>query len=250
MDFTQEQLDQYIEEHGIVPIFTETDVVEIIKDDLTGGQIVNLELDDTTIKRNIKRAISYMSMYYTGLSYVTKSLVSTTKSGGYLNLTDIDPGGVNVIYAVYPMEGLLQTDSGLLGLGHIYLSIGAALDNQMTTYANMISKLSLLDSILGKNARVVGDKLYVDKYYGRVTIAYVPKTLTVETIQDGEWLRWVIEYAGALSKRQVATARGKYVVQSSPSQPNAPELLSDANETINRLEEEIKTKGLLIPTRG
>lgn len=250
MDFTQLELENYIEEHGIVPIFTEEEIVEIIKDDLTGGQIVNLELDDTTIRRNIKRAITYMSMYYTGLSYVTRSPNSTTKSGGFIDLEEIDKGGVNVVYAVYPKSGILQTDAGLLGLGHIYLSIGAVLDNQMSAYSNMISKLSLLDSILGRNARVVGDKLYLDKYYGAVTIAYVPKTLTVETIQDGEWLTWVINYAGALSKRQIATARGKYVVQSSPSQPNAPELLQEANETISRLEEDIKTKGLLIPTRG
>ena len=93
MDFTQLELENYIEEHGIVPIFTEEEVVEIIKDDLTGGQIVNLELDDTTIRRNIKRAITYMSMYYTGLSYVTRSPNSTTKSGGFIDLEEIDKGG-------------------------------------------------------------------------------------------------------------------------------------------------------------
>lgn len=223
--------------------------IEFIKDDLTGGQVVNLELDDTTIGRNIDRAIMFMSMYYTGLTYKTIDISKKSSTGGYIDFSEIDNKGISTLYAVYPVEEILRTDAGLLGLGHIYLSIGLALDNQIQTYANMLQKLSLLDSILGRNARIVGDKLYVDNYYTKITVAYVPKKLEIDDIHDGEWFKWVIEYALALSKRQLAQSRGKYVVQSSPSQPNTETLLSDANEKLRELEEAVKLKGLLIPSR-
>lgn len=223
--------------------------IEFIKDDLTGGQVVNLELDDTTIGRNIDRAIMFMSMYYTGLTYKTIDISKKSSTGGYIDFSEIDNKGISTLYAVYPVEEILRTDAGLLGLGHIYLSIGLALDNQIQTYANMLQKLSLLDSILGRNARIVGDKLYVDNYYTKITVAYVPKKLEIDDIHDGEWFKWIIEYALALSKRQLAQSRGKYVVQSSPSQPNAETLLSDANEKLRELEEAVKLKGLLIPSR-
>lgn len=223
--------------------------VQYIIDDLSADLLVNLELENDIIERNIDRSIRYMSMYYTGLTYKTVDIKKQSTTGGYVDFNEIDSKGISTLYAVYPVDSALRTDAGLLGLGHIYLSVGLSLDSQIQTYSNMIQKLSLLESILGKNARVVGDKLYVDNYYTKITVAYVPKILEITDIQDGEWLTWILEYAGALSKRQLAQTRGKYVVQSSPSQPNTEQLLSDANKRLEELEEFVKTKGLLIPSR-
>lgn len=225
------------------------EAIGIIRDDLTAGGIVNLELHDDVIKKNISRAIRLMSSYYTGPSYKTIDINKSSVTGGYILLDNIDENGVSVITAVYPIDGILRTDAGLLGLGNIYLSIGLALDNQMQTYANMLTKLSLLESILGRNAKVVGDKLYIDNYYDKVTIEYIPRHLKLYHITDGEWMNWVLEYATALSKRQLAQARGKYTVASSPSQPNASILLEEANNKITELEESMKTKGLFSPSR-
>lgn len=223
--------------------------VQYIIDDLSADLLVNLELENELIERNIDRALMYMGMYYSGLTYKTVDIKKQSSTGGYIDFDDIDEKGISTLYAVYPIDAVLRTDAGLLGLGHIYLSIGLALDNQIQTYSNMVQKLSLLDSILGRNARVVGNRLFLDHYYSKVTVAYIPKKLEISDIYDGEWLTWILEYASALSKRQLASTRGKYTVQSSPSQPNAAELLEDANRRLTELEEFTKTKGLLIPSR-
>ena len=54
--------------------------------------------------------------------------------------------------------------------------------------------MSMLESILGRNARVVGDKLYVANYYQRVTIEYIPN-IVEEKINQGSWIEWIINYA-------------------------------------------------------
>lgn len=226
--------------------------VDIIKDDLS-LQIVNLEIDDTIIERNIKRALMWAASYYTEPTYVTIDVNLTTASGGYVNLIDIDEvdGKPNVqsIVAVYPVSNMYRADAALLGVGTFYINMGLALDNQLQTYANMINKMSLLESILGRNAKLVGDKLYVDQYYPQVTVAYIPSVLKIENITDGEWLTWILEYATALSKRQLAQSRGKFVVASNPSTTNASTLLEEANKTFDELNAKIATKGILIATR-
>lgn len=232
-------------------MITKQDAIDIIKDEL-GLTIVNLELSDANIERNIKRALMTMSSYYSSPTYKTVELSkdsSGSSAGGYINLTDIDPEGVSIVTSVYPTSNILRADAALLGLGSMYFQMGLALDTQIQTYSNMISRLALLDSILGRNAKVVGDKLFVDHFFSNVTVAYIPSKIDIEKISDGEWLKWVLEYATALSKRQLAQTRGKYIVTSNPVTTNAETLLSEANETIQRLEEALTNKGVLIATR-
>lgn len=224
---------------------------QIVKDEL-GLSIVNLELPDEVIDRNIARALMTMGAYYSEPSYATVTLKrgqSGRSSGGYVELTDIDPLGVSVIIAVYPTTNVMRADAALLGLGSMYFNMGQALASQINAYSNMINNLTNLESILGRNARIVGDKLFVDHYYGDITVAYIPKVLSIENISDGDWLRWILEYTIALSKRQLAQTRGKYIVTSNPTTTNAETLLNNANEQLAKLTEELKTKGVITASR-
>lgn len=224
---------------------------QIVKDEL-GLSIVNLELPDEVIDRNIARALMTMGAYYSEPSYATVTITrgqSDRSSGGYVELTDIDPLGVSVIIAVYPTTNVMRADAALLGLGSMYFNMGQALASQINAYSNMINNLTNLESILGRNARIVGDKLFVDHYYGDITVAYIPKVLSIENISDGDWLRWVLEYTIALSKRQLAQTRGKYIVTSNPTTTNAETLLNNANEQLEKLTEELKTKGVITASR-
>lgn len=225
-------------------MITEIDAIEFVKDDLGLG-IVNLELDDDNIRRNIKRALLVMSSYYSVPTYKTIDITKTSVSGGYLELKDIDIDGVSVVTAVYPTDTVMRTEATLLGLGMMYLTVGERLEAQMNAYANMVQKMTLLESILGRGAKVVNDKLYVDKYYNKVTIAYIPSTLRISKITDGDWLRWALEYTIALSKRQLAQTRGKYVVDSNPATTNAATLLEEANAKLIALEEDLVNKGTI-----
>jgi hypothetical protein len=125
------------------------------------------------------------------------------------------------------------------------MGVGQRLDTQINAYAGIVQKMSLLESILGRGAKLVGDKLYVDNFYSKITVAYIPETLKIDKITDGDWLRWALEYTIALSKRQLAQTRGKYMVDSNPTKTNAETLLNEANTKLVELEEELKNKGTI-----
>jgi len=222
--------------------------IEFIKDELSAG-IVNLELSDDIIERNLSRALMLSSDYFNYTNYVTVDVTKTSGSSGYVELSEIDPNGIPVIVAVYPTVNVLNIDAALLGLGSVFISTTAALNPQLNAYASMIHKLSQLESILGRNARVVGDKIYFSHYFTNVTVEYIPEVVDIEKINEGDWIRFLIDYSVALCKRQIAQSRGKYVVESNPSSANAAELLESANASIDKLEEDLKRKGILLATR-
>jgi hypothetical protein len=229
-------------------LMTEAQLLQYVKDELSAG-IVNLELSDEIILRNINKALWISSDYFNYSSYKTVDVTKTTGSSGYVDLTDIDPDGIPVILKVFPTVNVMNIDAALLGLGSIYINMGMSLNPQLTRYSNMLHKLSQMESILGRNARVVGDKLYVDHYWTSITVEYIPNTVKIENINEGSWIRFLVDYSSALCKRQIAQARGKYVVSSNPATTNAAELIAQADETIQRLEEELKQKGVLLVSR-
>lgn len=222
---------------------------EYIKDELGAG-VVNIELSDEIIERNLNRALMLSSDYFNYTTYKTVEVNQTTGSSGYIPLSDLDEDGhVPVVVSVFPTTNVMNVDAALLGLGSIYINMGMALVPQLVAYSNMITRLANMESILGRNARVVGDKLYVDHFWSSVTIEYIPNVVKVENIHEGAWIRFLIDYTTALCKRQIAQSRGKYVVASNPAVTNADELLSQANEKISLLEEGLVNKGVVLARR-
>ena len=63
-----------------------------------------------------------------------------------------------MIVGVFPTKNVLNIDAALLGLGSVFISTTAALNPQLNAYSSMLNKLTQLESILGRNARVVGDR--------------------------------------------------------------------------------------------
>lgn len=229
-------------------LMTRQNLIQVIKDELQAG-VVNLELSNDIIDRNLDRALMYSTDYFNYTDYKTLSSEKTTGSSGYINLSDIDPNGIPTVTQVWPTVNVMNIDAALLGLGSIYVNMGMSLNPQLMAYSSMLNKLTQLEGILGRNARVVGDKLYIDHYWTDVTIEYIPQTVEIEHINEGSWIRFLVEYTVALCKRQLAQSRGKYVVASNPATTNAAELMSQANDRIAELEEELKTKGVLLARR-
>lgn len=230
-------------------LMNEDMLIEYIKDELSAG-VVNLELSDEIIKRNISRALMLSSDYFNYTTYKTVDVTQTTGSSGYIPLSDLDEDGhIPVVVSVFPTTNVMNVDAALLGLGSIYVNMGMALVPQLVAYSNMITRLANMESILGRNARIVGDKLYVDHFWSSVTIEYIPNVVKVENIHEGAWIRFLIDYSTALCKRQIAQSRGKYTVASNPAVTNPDELLSQANESITSLEESLKDKGAILARR-
>ena len=229
-------------------IMTEDLMIQYIKDDLSAG-IVNLEISYDIIKTNLDRALALSSDYFNYTDYVTVEVKKTSGSSGYVYLNEIDPDGIPMITAVFPTKNVLNIDAALLGLGSVFISNTAALNPQLNAYSTMINKLSTLESMLGRNARVVGDKLHISHYFGNITVEYIPQVVKIEKIHEGDWIRFLVDYTSALCKRQMVQTRGKYVVDSNPASTNAAELAAEANEKISQLEEDLKQKGILLASR-
>jgi hypothetical protein len=230
-------------------LMTEQLMIQYVKDELTAG-VVNLELSDDTIKRNLDRALMLSSDYFNYSDYKTITIQKTSGDSGWCSLADIDESGTPTVLNVYPVANVMNIDAALLGLGSVFISTTAALNPQLNAYSNMLHKLTQLESILGRNARVIGEKLFVSHYFGgTVTVEYIPEKVEIGKIHEGDWVRFLIEYTTALCKRQMAQSRGKYVIGSNPSESNAAELLSDANEALVKLEEALQQKGVLLASR-
>ena len=229
-------------------VMTEDMMVQYVKDELSGG-IVNLEISDDLIKRNLNRALALSSDYFNYTDYKTLEIKKTSGSSGYARLDEIDSNGIPVVVAVYPTKNVLNIDAALLGLGSVFISNTASLNPQLNAYSTMINKLSQLESMLGRNARIIGDKIHVSHYFGNITVEYIPQVVEIEKIHEGDWLRFLIDYTSALCKRQLVQIRGKYVVDSNPANSNAAELAAEANEKIRELEEGLQQKGILLASR-
>lgn len=229
-------------------IVTKEKLREIIKVELT-ADIVNLELSDAIIDTNIDRALWISSDYWSYVDYKTLDITKSEGGGGYIELSDIDEDGIPVVTAVFPTSRTGNIDSNLLGLGSFYIQGYHDWGRRLQTYSTMVSKLSQMESILGRGSRVVGDKLYLDKYHDSITVEYIPNVVKVDKINEGSWIQWIIEYSVALSKRQMAQARGKFTVDSNPHAPNAATLLESANEAIESLMEQLENKGVLKVSR-
>lgn len=223
---------------------------EIVRNELSAG-MVNVEITDALLDQNIDRAINISSDYFNYTDFKTLKITQTSAMGGYILLSDIDDTGNQrpAIISVYPTTGVVTAEGALLGIGSYFIQSRGTLNSYMKQYANMLNRLSEFESILGRGAKVVGDKLYLDKYYDSVTVEYIPNVVRIENINEGSWLEWIIDYTTALSKRQIAQARGKYVVASNPFTTNAAELLEQANNDLIRLQEDLETKGVLLVTR-
>jgi hypothetical protein len=237
-------------EEVIPKLMTRDQLKQFIKDELNAG-IVNLELSDSIIERNIDRALMLSSDYFNYTKFVGVDVNKGSGSSGSVELSTLtEDNTIPMVVAVYPSRNILNIDAALLGLGSVFISTMAALNPQLNAYATMINKLSQLESILGRNAKVIGDKLYLDHYFGEsVTVEFIPQTVRVEDIHEGAWIRFLIEYTAALCKKHMAQARGKYVVSSNPATTNSAELLDQANAELDRLDEELKTKGVLLASR-
>ena len=232
-------------------LMTKQQVIDTVKVELTAS-VVNLELSDAIITNNIDRALMLSTDYWSYTDFKTLDITTTDGGSGYIELKDIDEDNKTpAIINVYPTNTVMRTQGNLLGLGTFIMkgSNSQHWRNQMLAYGNMVNQMSQLESILNRGAKVVGDKLMVDNFYTSVTIEYIPNVVKVDNINEGSWLEWIIDYATALSKRQIAQSRGKYSVSSNPFETNAVDLLENSNAMIEDLKARLENKGILTMTR-
>ena len=86
-----------------------------------------------------------------------------------------------------------------------------------------------------------GKYLYLDNLTGTVTVEYVPNLVEVPVDSISE--DWIRRYTLALTKECLGRIRGKFTSQSSPFTTDHENLLNEANEEKQRLEDELLDRG-------
>ncbi len=108
---------------------------------------------------------------------------------------------------------------------------------------------SNVDALMNRSWKLIGKILYLDKFYGNVTIEFIPKTVGLEDIDDTYWVSWIMRYATAEAKERLARIRGKFVVDSNPFKTDADTLANESATEKTALMEEIENRGYLGVTR-
>lgn len=121
-------------------------LIQAVKDELQAG-IVNLELSDEIIERNLDKSLMISADYFNYTDYKTLHVTKTTGSSGYIELAEIDPNGIPAIMQVWPTTNVMNLDAALLGLGSIYINMGMALNPQLNAYSSMMISLHSLKAL-------------------------------------------------------------------------------------------------------
>lgn len=112
-----------------------------------------------------------------------------------------------------------------------------------------INMRSNVEALVNRSWKVIDKTLYVDKFYGGVTVEFVPTVIGLEDVDDAYWIGWISRYALALSKEILGRIRGKMVIESNPFRTDAESLISEGTSEKAALIEEISNRGFLDITR-
>jgi hypothetical protein len=114
-----------------------------------------------------------------------------------------------------------------------------------SSLALAIGAFSQAEALINRSWKVIGKKLFLDKFYSSITIEFVPRIIGLDDIDDDSWISWIQRYATALTKEVEASIMGKFIVDSNPFKPDTDRLLSEAASEKASLLEEIKDRGYL-----
>jgi len=209
-------------------------IVEYVKKRL-GYPVVNIELPDDSIEAFIEESLITLSSYTNETDFVSKSI-----SGEYIDVSDVDLIDVVRLYESPEFTGTLDYSNIDIFKVKDYSGLVDRTDFQV--------RYSQIDRMTLKDFKLVGDKLYIDNYHGRVVIEYIPK-VSLENL-DTQEQGWTRDFTLALSKEALGRIRSKYNISQAPYELDGRELLSEAQEERRSLLERLERgTGFFFATR-
>lgn len=228
-----------------------------------GAPVIEINVDEDQVQDRIDDALAFYHDYHydgTERTFLKHQITATDITNNYIAI----PSTINSIIDVMPLGNDTSTNNLFNVKYQITLNdIQNWSGYQMSNYVMSMERIALMQELLVGKQRLRfsrhTDKMYLDMDWSRVSVGeYVIiecyQAMDPETYSQvyGDW--WLRKYTTALIKKQWGQNLSKFEGMQLPGGVtfNGQQILSDANEEIAKLEEEVITNqgGLVFDLTG
>lgn len=221
-------------------------IINEVKLKLT-GDIVNLELSDSTMTALVSSALRELQRYIDTTKMITLP---------YKKCIDLSSYNINSVARVYRAEGYMSQEDPssatvdpmyasqwqlLHGMGNIdrisdytynYASWNTLLQIRNTTSTDLAFRYDKSSNLLYINIS--------SNYPAQITVEYVPRFNDVSEIVSDYWIDMLVKLSAALTKVTVGRVRSKFTQSNALWTMDGPTLLEEGNTELTALREELK----------
>ena len=226
---------------------TKNDVVEEIKLELT-GQVLEMELDDSTLDLTINKALRELQRYWDETTLVTipyascinyagtpleesRSIVGVYRTVGVGNSEDA--GNSVTMDPMYAQQWMVFSNAGTMYNLQDYVMNYAAWNTLSQVRNTMSTDLAFRED---KHAC----KLYINNNIsspGNITVEYIPKLRSVEDIKSDYWKDVLVRMSLDFTKIQIGRIRTKFTQSNALWTLDGDKLLEEGNTDLKELRE-------------
>lgn len=235
---------------------TKNDVVEELKLELT-GQVLEMELDDSTLDLTINKALRELQRYWDETTLVTipyascinyagtpleesSSIVRVYRTVGVGNSEDA--GNSVTIDPMYAQQWMVFSNAGTMYNLQDYVMNYAAW-NTLSQVRNTIST----DLAFREDKHAC--KLYINNNIsspGNITVEYIPKLRSVEDIKSDYWKDVLVRMSLDLVKIQIGRIRTKFTQSNALWTLDGDKLLEEGNTDLKELREILRANSNMV----
>lgn len=233
---------------------TIVDIIEEIKLELTGG-VLELEIEDVTIELVIKKALRELQRYWDETSFLTIpyeqcidlekyqldscSIVKVYRTTGMGNSTDAS--NALTMDPLYAQQFMMFSNAGNMYNIQDYVMNYAAWNTLNQTRNTMSTDMAFREDKHNK-------KLYVNDITApkAITIEFIPKLDSVESIQSDYWQDILIKMCVGLTKVTLGRIRTRFSQSNALWAQDGEKLLEEGNTELKDLREILRTNANLV----
>ena len=235
---------------------TKNDVVEEIKLELT-GQVLEMELDDSTLDLTIHKALRELQRYWDETTLVTipyascinyagtpleesSSIVRVYRTVGVGNSEDA--GNSVTMDPMYAQQWMVFSNAGTMYNLQDYVMNYAAWSTLSQVRNTMSTDLAFRED---KHAC----KLYINNNIsspGNITVEYIPKLRSVEDIKSDYWKDVLVRMSLDLVKIQIGRIRTKFTQSNALWTLDGDKLLEEGNTDLKELREILRANSNMV----
>ena len=235
---------------------TKNDVVEEIKLELT-GQVLEMELDDSTLDLTINKALRELQRYWDETTLVTipyascinyagtpleesSSIVRVYRTVGVGNSEDA--GNSVTMDPMYAQQWMVFSNAGTMYNLQDYVMNYAAWSTLSQVRNTMSTDLAFRED---KHAC----KLYINNNIsspGNITVEYIPKLRSVEDIKSDYWKDVLVRMSLDFTKIQIGRIRTKFTQSNALWTLDGDKLLEEGNTDLKELREILRANSNMV----
>ena len=235
---------------------TKNDVVEELKLELT-GQVLEMELDDSTLDLTINKALRELQRYWDETTLVTipyascinyagtpleesSSIVRVYRTVGVGNYEDA--GNSVTMDPMYAQQWMVFSNAGTMYNLQDYVMNYAAWNTLSQVRNTMSTDLAFRED---KHAC----KLYINNNIsspGNITVEYIPKLRSVEDIKSDYWKDVLVRMSLDLVKIQIGRIRTKFTQSNALWTLDGDKLLEEGNADLKELREILRANSNMV----